>query len=1105
VRVGIAFATLSVLLAALLAALAYSTLRSNAYALSQRNLEHVAVRAVSVLDQTLGERARDVELLAFSFGQASMNAPAEQRALLDKIHAQFEEYAWLGFAGPDGRVNVATGGVIEGADVAGRPWFQGGSKAAFFGDVHEAVLLAKVLVVPDDLLPVRFIDIAAPVHDAAGRFAGVLGVHLYLNWVRDVERTLLVPAERAAGIVVRVLDRDGVAVMRSADAGAVAGEAGDDLVAHADLTRNSAGGAGIRWRVEVRQSAAAALAPLRPAKQRMLAFSAAAVLLFGLAGWWLAGRLTRPILALAAGLHDVRRGRGGGLARAVPGARDEVAMLRRETVDLIEELVAQRDEAKMQSELREQAEARLTAAVRAGGVALWELDPAVGALSASSEWWAQLGDAAPAATVNLAEWTGRMHPDDRERVLREFSTGAKAGGVCELELRMRHRDGTWRWFLARAAGTAASPDAGVRLLGAQIDITERKRVEQRLAGVIENLSEGVVLATLDGTVLHFNGAALAMHGYPADTHPYPPRSEFFARFTLHDAAGAEVAPAQWPLARIIGGDDLTGYEARLTRRDGAWSRVFLYGGRRIREPGGQELALLTIADITARKAGEEALAQAEAQLRLMVDNAPVSIAMFDREMRYIAFSRRWVQERAAGDAHLLGRSHYEVCADMPAEWRERHRRLLAGERMAVDEELWVRADGRREWVRWAGLPWHDRNGMVGGVMLFSEDITDRKRDEEARLRSGKLEALGTLSRGVAHDFNNVLLAVRGYAALATDALPEQHPARAHLAAIELAGARARDLVRRILAFARQEEPQLRVQPIAPVIAEAVEMLRPALPAQVALRFDAADACPPVRADASQLHQVVVNLVMNAMHAIGDAPGTIAVSVAALADPQRVRLTVRDTGCGMDDHTLGRIFDPFFTTKPVGVGTGLGLSLVHGIVRAHGGSIGVESTPGHGTVFAIDLPTDEGDASSSDAPDSPGASTAAGRGERIVYVDDDESLVFLVKSWLTRMGYAVTEFTRPEDALAWLRDPSHRVDALVSDLSMPGMSGLKLAEAVLTLRPSLPVILTSGYISGEDEARARAVGVRRMIPKPDTLDELADALHAQLQAAQHEHP
>ncbi len=397
-------------------------------------------------------------------------------------------------------------------------------------------------------------------------------------------------------------------------------------------------------------------------------------------------------------------------------------------------------------------------------------------------------------------------------------------------------------------------------------------------------------------------------------------------------------------------------------------------------------------------------------------------------------------------------------------------------------------------------------------LAWLRDISDRKQMEQTMMRAEKMQALGTLAGGIAHDFNNILLAVSGNAKLALNELQQDHPARVSVLEIAKAGSRATALTRKILSFSRQDETKRLAIHVAPVVAEALSLLRSTLPVRIEIRAQLPKDLPPICADASQIHQIIVNLATNAADAIGDRPGVLELSASPihmsgegygmsskLAPGPYVRLSVKDTGPGIDKKSMARIFEPFFTTKPQGRGTGMGLAIVEGIMKNHLGEVTVYSEGGKGTVFHLYFPVAQGSPAEVQTP----VAAPPGQGQHILYVDDEEPLVMLVTRTLKSLGYEVTGFTDPIAALRIVRERPSDFDAVVTDLSMPTMSGTDLTRELLRIRSDLPVILTTGYIRSQDQELARQAGVRELILKPDTVEELGNALHRQFQKAQNQ--
>jgi signal transduction histidine kinase/ActR/RegA family two-component response regulator len=433
------------------------------------------------------------------------------------------------------------------------------------------------------------------------------------------------------------------------------------------------------------------------------------------------------------------------------------------------------------------------------------------------------------------------------------------------------------------------------------------------------------------------------------------------------------------------------------------------------------------------------------------------------------------------------------------------------------ETRFVLSGGRVRTMHLISVPRRlDDNRIVwDGVVT---DVTERllaaesRRALELQLREAqKMESIGTLASGIAHDFNNVLASILGNAAMAREdarASRWSETTRA-LDQIFTAAERARDLVRQILTFSRKQAPTRVVQLLAPIVEEHLAMLRAALPANVEVAAGRIDPGVAAQVDRTQFGQVLLNLCTNAWHAMGEHGGSIdvgldTVTLAAesavplgLGPGRYARLWVEDTGCGMDEATRKRIFEPFFTTKPVGTGTGLGLSVVHGIVQSHEGAIRLTSSPGSGSRFEVLLPAFAPvDAPAQAIPD-PHGGQVFGHGQRVLYLDDDEVMALMVERLLTRANFSVTCLRDSDEALALFAQDPGRFDILVTDYNMPKHSGLEVVRRFLTLRPGLPALISSGYVSGELLALAKALGVSEVLEKQNTFEELAGAVERAL--------
>lgn len=389
----------------------------------------------------------------------------------------------------------------------------------------------------------------------------------------------------------------------------------------------------------------------------------------------------------------------------------------------------------------------------------------------------------------------------------------------------------------------------------------------------------------------------------------------------------------------------------------------------------------------------------------------------------------------------------------------------------------------------------------GQVVAIFDDITDRKRAETQLLQAQKMEAIGTLAGGVAHDFNNILGAIVGYAQLSQMSIPENNTAKGYIEQILVASDRAKGLVQQILAFSRRSKPEKIPVDIGIIVKEALKLLRALLPANIEIRQNIKSNQGSVMADQTQIHQVMMNLCTNALHTMEKNGGLLEITlapvelntdeVAAYYDlkPGRyLKLTVTDSGHGMDSATLARIFEPYFTTREVGEGTGMGLSTVLGIVQDHDGGIKVYSEPGVGTSFHIILPYIEVEAKKMETIKPLPTGT-----EHVLFVDDEKVLVDIVEKMLKKLGYKVKVRTSPYEALEAFRANPDKFDMVITDMAMPGMSGENLAKEILKIRPDMPVIICTGFSNMITPEKASSMGIKDFLMKPLTMHDLSESI------------
>ncbi|MHB1183212.1 MAG: hybrid sensor histidine kinase/response regulator [Desulfobulbia bacterium] len=654
--------------------------------------------------------------------------------------------------------------------------------------------------------------------------------------------------------------------------------------------------------------------------------------------------------------------------------------------------------------------------------------------------------------------------------------------------------------------------------------------------VLGNISEGIVECTDEGRIVYVNAAGAAILGAREEKILAADFFNFFAESMRQEVAHAFAGLGEHPIA--------LGEET-----------VLLLKGRRVAlivlpiVDAGQRTAIVIIQDITARKAAEEKLESYRDHLEKMVVARTAELSQKNEQLRAEIRERHSAEERMGEaqrewertfdavddivtlqdaslrltrvnkatcrilrktEAELVGRYCYEVFrgASEPCQGCLAH--CASPARKSYSQEI-VHPDLGKTFLLTA-TPVMDDQGRISGVTHFAKDISEQKKLEFQLMQAQKMEAIGTLAGGIAHDFNNILAAVVGYTELAMLDLQENMPVYAKLEEVTRAGKRARDLVAQILTFSRHSEAKREPLELRSIVKEAMKLLRASLPSTIEMKQEISDQPCWALADPVQIHQVLMNLCINASQAMRGRGGILLVTLAPeeIDEPRAARnpdlrpglsvhLGVRDTGQGMEKEVVERIFEPFFTTKQTGEGTGMGLAVVHGIVKSHKGAIEVASQPGQGTVFDLYFPciteTGELGESGGDSPMSRGT-------ERILFVDDESALAEWGKQALGSLGYQVESHGNSREAWTRFVAAPDTFDLVITDLTMPGMTGAQLAEKILALRPAIPVILTTGYSDILTEEEARELGVYEYLLKPFSTARLAEVVRRTLDANGH---
>jgi PAS domain S-box-containing protein len=662
-----------------------------------------------------------------------------------------------------------------------------------------------------------------------------------------------------------------------------------------------------------------------------------------------------------------------------------------------------------------------------------------------------------------------------------------------------HKDAEQRWYRLAISPVRQDNDRGAVIM--HVDITDRVEAEairlenaELLHRVLQSVDEGILVADHDGILIKWNPAAEKILGLEFQEHTQDWQQWLRP---IEDDLVPALGSTQFPLVAALGGEVITDLELRVADADGLPLYISV-NARPLRDPAGAIWgAVATLRDMTDRIAREIENTRISAAVHQTADAVIITDTHGVVEYVNPAFTHMYEYETPEAIGHPIDFLKHD---EEPREtFQDLWASLKSGQTWNGRMVNRTKSGGRRV-ADITITPVRDHRGITRSYVASLRDVTDQESMEAQLRQSQKMEAIGVLAGGIAHDFNNILAAIDGYSRMALNRMSADTQEHADLGQVLRATERAKGLIRQILTFSRQTEARLVSLTLTDVVSESIGLMRATLPATIALQTDLAEEHIVVSADATQLQQVIVNLCTNAAHAMAPGGGTLTVTVGharpdqfgagtTVPDGNYAVISVSDTGCGIPPELHSRIFDPFFSTKDTDRGTGLGLSTVLGIVKGHGGEITMESELNSGTTFRIFLPILEEGAPARARAKKRNA-VVRGHGERVLVVDDEEVIAKLTGRMLDGLGYKTQIFSRPEDALDAFRQAPDEFDVILTDLTMPNMTGDKLSEAIGALRPELPVIILSGFseVNGSNQCRANAI-----LAKPVSISALSQSM------------
>jgi PAS domain S-box-containing protein len=691
-----------------------------------------------------------------------------------------------------------------------------------------------------------------------------------------------------------------------------------------------------------------------------------------------------------------------------------------------------------------------------------------------------------------------MPPDEAKKIGKVFNKKVvQKKSIKNLENWNIHKNGQNVCLLTNGEPIIDKNGDLLGFRGVDKDITERKladvalrKSEETHRKLVSNISDVIAVVDKDGIIRYKSSNVKRLFGWEP--------SELIGRHCLYTTHPDDKKRIGTLCADVFeNGQKRIRVEYNYLCKDGSIRPIELTAFNLLNDPVIKGL-LVNYKDISERKESEKILRESEEKYRTMIERSNDMVWTLDTAGNLTFFNEQTEKITGLRQSEWIGKSFIPLILEEELPMiTEIFQKCLKGESQHYKFKF-KKSDGSILTFSVNTAPLF-KNGNVNGIVSFGRDITEQQKLEFQLAQAQKMQSIGVLAGGIAHDFNNILFPILGYSEMLLDDAPKDSTLKDGLNAIYTGAVRAKGLVQQILTFSRQEKRELVQMKMQPIIKEALKFIRSTIPTTINIKQDIQTDCGMIKADPTQIHQVIMNLTTNAYQAMKDTGGELKVSLKEieLSDYDLINcemtpgnylcLKVADTGIGMDKDLITKIFDPFFTTKEKGKGTGMGLSVVHGIVSNIAGTIKVFSEPGNGTEFNVYIPVEK---SSSESQQRQIKQSIQGGTEQILLVDDEESIIKMEKQILERLGYKVTSHTSSMEALEAFRINPDKFDLIITDMAMPNLSGDKLAVELIKICPDIPILLCTGFSENIPQEKLVSVGIKDFLMKPISIKDLA---------------